>query len=293
MSSAFSKIEKSDSEPEAEFRPTFLVPTTGSASSVFPGIYPGFYPPLFSSHMQHGASVANSASRSRSPTEVNDRVSSASVDDGKIDAIPEKNMYYYVDPRIPFTNYFLNLTKLLSGSSKDYNEATTPLTKLGSEETRADDHEPAVSPQSTKSPRSIFSPQSTISPISTVSSPKKRTPSRQGACTFLKLNAETASGPSESSSSQNAAFPFSNISEKFVTGSLDPRFMSPFAGSLPSSVVQQQDSMFHLSGTSIFHPALLPFPAGPGMRRLNLPPLRSTSAIPAERHFHEATLSLW
>ena len=84
-------------------------------------------------------------------------------------ASPEKNMYYYVDPRIPFTNYFLNLTRLLSNNSanKSYS-AATPLAKV-TDESRDDERDESVSPNSQKVSPGNYSASDTSAEYSDIS----------------------------------------------------------------------------------------------------------------------------
>ncbi|XP_060600777.1 zinc finger protein 768-like [Ruditapes philippinarum] len=151
-------------------------------------------------------------------------------------------MFYYVDPRIPFTNYFLNLTKLLNSSSKECT-ATTPLGKMAGEDSQADDREPPITPDSSKS----FSGKSRTE---TISSPE-----------------------SEHSSAENDETPDRKelkvdiVPDRLNIPNLtDPRFVNPFGTGLLQPT--HAGAMLPVPGAGLFHPALMHLP-GSAYRRYN------------------------
>lgn len=254
-SSAFSKIEKSDTESDDNTVKSPFVSTPNFPG--FPSFYPGFYPPFLSSPLlsvsTDVASQPSTSSTASSPQFFPGLPMSTLESKRDADAV-EKNMFYYVDPRIPFTNYFLNLTKLLNGSSKDYSAATTPLGKMAGEESRADDREHPISPLSSKSSPGKHSAE-TISSFAEASNYTKELKESEQKEPKDLTNSEkvlTASSPHDK-------IPFASIS--------DPRFMNPFGGNLMQAA-GHTSHVLPMPGAGIFHPAFMHLP-GSSLRRYN------------------------
>lgn len=258
-SSAFSKIEKSDNESDDNA----MKSPFGSTPSFqgFPGFFPGFYPPFLSSpflSVSTDATTTPSTSTTMSSPHFFPGLPMSSLESKRDHESPDKNMFYYVDPRIPFTNYFLNLTKLLNGSGKEYSTATTPLGKMASEETRAEDREHPISPLSTKaSPRKPSA--------ETISSPSET----------AKMHSENSDNeekePKDLTNSEKIDLP--SASSRFdsklgIPAFSDPRFMNPFGGNLLQATGHHTGPMLPLPGAGLFHPAFMHLP-GTGLRRFN------------------------
>ena len=241
--SAFSKIGKQEFSTDTGSLKSPYFPA--SASTGMPGLYPGFFPNFYSSHFllkssEAGASTSPS-STFPSPFQFPEKTSPLPETSKDVENI-DKSMFYYVDPRIPFTNYFLNLTKLLNSSSKECT-ATTPLGKMAGDDHRADDREPPITPDSSKS----------------VSG---------------KSRSETISSPeSENSSAENDERPERKelkvdiVPDKLNIPNLsDPRFVNPFSSGLlqPSHT----GGILPVPGAGLFHPALMHLP-GSAYRRYN------------------------
>ena len=150
---------------------------------------------------------------------------------------PDKNMYYYVDPRIPFTNYFLNLTRLLNNtnSANKSCSATTPLAKV-SEESRADERDHTVSPDS-----------QTLSP-------------RQFSAGEISATKYSAISPMEIDRKDTKP-----LEKLHIPAYPDPHLPNPYTSLLHTAA---QSSMLPLHSGGIFHPAMMQIP-GPGFRRFN------------------------
>lgn len=237
--SAFSKIGKQETEMENN-SPYLQTPPVSTMS----GLYPGFFPHFYSSHflprsVESGASPTSTSSL-QSPFQ-HPCNSSSSPEAKKESDLHDKSMFYYVDPRIPFTNYFLNLTKLLN-SSKDC-KATTPLGKIAGEDQRADEREPPITPDSSKS-------LSSKSRTETISSPESDN--------SLAENSETP---------KKKELKVDIIPDRLNIPNLsDPRFANPFAGSLLHSA--HAGAIVPVPGAGLFHPALMHLPAA-AYRRYN------------------------
>ena len=248
--SAFSKIGQVEYDEGKMKCSTSLSPT--STNTLFSGIYPAFYSPMFTypiipptTEPGTGGSPAFLGSYlypslqapGQTETSATSQETSPQVD---------KNMFYYVDPRIPFTNYFLNLTKLLKSSSTTKEESTTtPLVKIAGEEKRAGDKEQPFSPASQiSSPEKIHSPDASFSSFSSKSSPELGETTKRAD---LKIDV----------SNDGMTFPHF----------LDPHVQTPMAGNLIHQTHQQTVVPFHSGG--IFHPALMSLPGTSGFRRYN------------------------
>ena len=145
-------------------------------------------------------------------------------------------MYYYVDPRIPFTNYFLNLTRLLSNNNANKScSATTPLAKV-TDESRADERDHTSSPDSQKLSPGNFS----VGEISSVKS--------------------AAVSPGEVGHTET------KVTDKLhIPAYPDPHVPNPYTSLLHTAA---QSSMLPLHGGGIFHPAMMQI-SGAGFRRFN------------------------
>ncbi|KAL4217944.1 hypothetical protein ACF0H5_022683 [Mactra antiquata] len=234
--SAFSKIGKQELEHKDVSSPLF--PTPGSSS--LPTYYPAMFPHLYTGFLPTSSEAGTTSTPSYYPYTMGDSIT-ASKESKTIDS-PDKNMFYYVDPRIPFTNYFLNLTKLLSGTSKDYS-ATTPLSKMAGEDSRAGDREPPVTPDSIKS-----GPGKSRS--ETISSPENENSANETDATPEKKELKIDIAPDKLS----------------LPNMADTRFFNPFSAS--SMHMSHPASMIPLPGTSMFHPSLMHLP-GTAYRRYN------------------------
>lgn len=200
---------------------------------MFPHLYSGFLPT--------SSEVGTSSASGYFPYSAGDSIMSPR--ENKTMESPDKNMFYYVDPRIPFTNYFLNLTKLLNGNSKDYS-ATTPLSKMAGEDNRADDREPPMTPDSSKSVPGKFRTE-------TISSPENENSSGEIDLTPVK---------------KELKIDIASDTKLNVPHMTDPRIVNPFSAS--NMHIPHPASMIPLPGSGIFHPALMHLP-GTAYRRYN------------------------
>ena len=258
-SSAFSKIEKSDNESDDNTMKSPFGPAPSFPG--FPNFYPGFYPPFLSSPL---LSVSTDAT---SPPSTSSTVSSpqffpglpmSSLETNREHDSPDKNMFYYVDPRIPFTNYFLNLTKLLNGTGKEYTHATTPLGKMAGEASRADDNEHPISPMSSKSSPGKHSAETISSPVETMN--------------FNSDNSDTEGNEPKDLSTidklPSASFSrYDSQSKLAIPTYSDPRFLNPFGGNFLQAAAHPAH-MLSMPGAGLFHPAFMHLP-GTGLRRYN------------------------
>ena len=154
--SAFSKIGKPESEsppPKDDGIPKNFYHPGLFPTSLFPYTFPTIRPDTESGSLNRNVREHNLYPPLSVPGIHVDKSPTAS---------PEKNMYYYVDPRIPFTNYFLNLTRLLnSTSSANKSCATaTPLAKVA-DESRDDERDDSMSPGSQKASPGNYSASDT------------------------------------------------------------------------------------------------------------------------------------
>jgi hypothetical protein len=239
--SAFSKIGKQEFGTGGLKSP-FL---SGSASTGMPGFYPGFFPNFYSSHyLPKSPESGPSSSPSHtfpSPFQFPENTSPDSDSKKDLDHF-DKSMFYYVDPRIPFTNYFLNLTKLLNSSSKECT-ATTPLGKMAGEDSRADDREPPITPDSSKS-------ISGKSRTETISSPESEHSSAENDETPDRKELKVDIVPDRPN----------------IPNLTDPRFVNPFGTGLLQPT--HAGAMLPVPGAGLFHPALMHLP-GSAYRRYN------------------------
>jgi len=263
-SSAFSKIEKYEGESDGS-EPKSSQTLQHSPMGLYPGYFPpGFYSPFFSGGMMPRGTEGITSVSSPTSTSVpnpfpNFSFSGPSKPSTDSEDAHRKNMFYYVDPRIPFTNYFMNLTKLLSGTAKEYRSETSPLRKFDCEDARADEQDHPISPRSTiSSPEKSFERDS-LGDIS-----------KNSAESFESDLRTSRKNPLNIDVGHN-----SHIADKLTSTGIDPRFMTPFNSPfLPFSASVSQSSGFPgvagTSMTSMFHPAMLPFAGHPGsLRRYN------------------------
>ena len=228
--SAFSKIDKT----ETEIHPQYDCP---SKTLYHPGLFPTpFFPYTFAAFRQDNTSSNLTQSSAGSPNLYPSIAVPGNSESGKKSpaSLAEKNMYYYVDPRIPFTNYFLNLTRLLSNNNASKAcSAATPLSKV-SEESRADERETTISPDSQKlSPGSISAGESR-SVTSLDSSPVEKS--------------------------------FKEAVDKYhIPAYPDPHIPNPYTSLLHTAA---QSSLLPLHSGGIFHPAMMQM-SGAGFRRFN------------------------
>ncbi|XP_069106620.1 uncharacterized protein [Argopecten irradians] len=107
-SSAFSKIERLTQPYPMTFGsvPPMCVPPSM-------GYFPGFFlSPWMTESMSRGTLNPTSAGTYLNPVMMSPRSLETSDSDETASLSPEKQPFFHVDPRIPFTNYFMNLTKM-------------------------------------------------------------------------------------------------------------------------------------------------------------------------------------
>ncbi|OWF48614.1 zinc finger protein 250-like [Mizuhopecten yessoensis] len=120
-SSAFNKIEK--------WTPSYPLPFGSLPPMCVPpsvGYFPGFF---LSPWMSESVSRGNLNPASIGAYQTPDMTSSRSLDTSDSEETfstpsPEKQPFFHVDPRIPFTNYFMNLTKMFQRENESLSRKT-------------------------------------------------------------------------------------------------------------------------------------------------------------------------